>query len=180
VSVSCYTNSPEVRLTLNDREMGTQRLTEAVNGALTWQVPYEPGTLKAVGLQDGKAVCEFALSTAGQASRIELRPDTTQVQASGRDICHVEYRVVDNKGVLVPDAAHELTFEVDGPGEVLGIGNGDLNSPDSYKDLVHKAFRGRGLAILQSTRTPGTITLKATAQGLEPGSIQIRSVGNGG
>ena len=161
MTVFCYTNSPEVRLTLNDKEIGTKRLAEAVNGVLTWPVPFEPGVLKAVGLQEGKAVCEFALATAGPAGRIELRPDVTEVRANAKDICHVEFRIVDDKGVRVPDAGQEVTFEIAGPAVILGIGNADLNSPDGYKDLVHKAYRGRGLAILQSTTAPGSITLKA-------------------
>ena len=146
MTVICYTNCPEVRLTLNDKEIGTKRLAEAANGVLTWQVPFEPGILKAVGLQEGKAVCEFALATAGPARRIELLPDVTQIRADARDICHVEFRIVDDKGVRVPDAGQEVTFEVAGPAVILGIGNADLNSPDSYKDQVHKAYQGRGLA----------------------------------
>jgi beta-galactosidase len=98
----------------------------------------------------------------------------TQILADGKDICHVEYRVVDDKGVLVPDAGHEVTFEVQGPGMILGIGNADLNNPDSYKDLVHKAFRGRGQAILQSGRNTGQVRMTARTQGLESASIEIR------
>lgn len=175
VTVTCYTNSPEVRLTLNDKEVGIQRLAEVANGALTWQVPFEPGVLKAVGLKDGKPVCEFALTTAGAASRIELLPDVTQLRPDGKDICHVEFRVVDDKSVRVPDAGHEIIFEVSGPAVILGIGNADLNSPDDYKDRVHKAYRGRGLAILQSVTSPGAITLKATSPGLESATLALTS-----
>jgi len=175
VNVTCYTNSPEVRLTLSDKEIGTNHLTEAVNGALTWQVSFEPGTLKAIGLKDGKPTCEFTLKTAGVAKGIALLPDVTQIKADGKDICHVEFRVIDDKGVIVPDAAHELTFEIDGPAAILGIENGDLNSFEDYKDLVHKAYRGRGLAILQSTTVAGQITLKATSPGLEPTSLVLPS-----
>jgi len=175
VTISCYTNCAEVRLTLNDKEIGTKRLAEAASGVLTWPVPFEPGVLKAVGLQEGKAVCEFALTTAGPARRIELRPDVTGVRANGRDICHVEFRVVDDKGARVPDADQEVSFEIAGPAVILGIGNADLNSPDNYKDQVHKAYQGRGLAILQSTATPGSITLKAAAAGLEPAPLTLVS-----
>jgi len=175
VTVTCYTNCPEVRLALNDKEVGTKSLTEAANGALTWQVPYEPGVLRAVGLKDGNTPCEYVLKTAGPASRIELLPDVAQFHADGKDICHVEFRIVDDKGVRVPDARHEVTFEVAGPAEVLGIENGDLNRFEDYKDARHKACRGRGLVILQSTTVAGQITLKATSPGLEPASLALTS-----
>ena len=171
----CYTNCAEVRLTLNDKEIGIKRLAEAVNGVLTWRVPFAPGVLKAVGLRDGKTACEFTLTTAGPAHRIELVPDVTQLHADGRDVCHVEFRIVDEKGVRVPDAAQEATFEIGGPAVILGIGNADLNSPDSYQGPTHKAYRGRGLAILQSTTTPGSITLKAAAPGLESATLTLTS-----
>ncbi len=175
VTVLCYTNCTEVRLMLNDKDIGTKRLADAVNGVLTWQVPFAPGVLKAVGLQEGKASSEFALTTAGPARRIEMRPDVTQVRPNGKDICHVEFRIVDDKGVLVPDASQEVAFEISGPAVILGIGNADLNSPDSYKDQMHKAYRGRGLAILQSTTAPGSIPLKATAPGLESATLTLVS-----
>jgi beta-galactosidase len=175
VMISCYTNCPEVRLTLSDKEIGTKRLAEAVNGTLTWQVPFAPGVLKAMGLSEGKTACEFALTTAGPARQIQLLPDATQLRADGKDVCHVEFRIVDDKGVRVPDAAQEVAFELVGPSVILGIGNADLNSPDSYQGPTHKVYRGRGLAILQSTTTPGSITLKATAPSLEPATLTLVS-----
>lgn len=175
VTVRCYTTCPEVQLTLNDRLIGTRRLADAVEGVLSWNVPYVPGMLKAVGRKDGNAVSEFVLKTAGAAKRVELLPDVTTLAADARDICHVEFRVVDAQGVLVPDAANELTFHLDGPAEILGIGNGDLNSPESYKDTTHKVYFGRGLAILQSGKATGNITLKVTSPGLEPAVLSLNS-----
>jgi beta-galactosidase len=172
-TLTCYTNCPEVRVTLNDKEIGTGRLAEAMNGALTWQVPYEPGTVKAVGFKDGKPACEFALKTAGAAKRVSLSPDVTQLRADGKDICHIEFQIVDDHDVRVPEAANEVTFGAQGPATILGVGNADLNSPDDCKDRVHKAYRGRGLAIVQAGREPGTIHLTARAEGLEPASVNI-------
>jgi beta-galactosidase len=173
VSVTCYANCPEVQLTLNGRPLGTKRLAEAVEGVLTWTVPYEPGELRAVGLRDGKIASEFALHTAGPACRIELLPDVTALAADASAICHVEYRIVDASGVRVPDAAQLVTFAVAGPAEILGIGNGDLSNTDDPRDPVHPAFQGRGLAILRSRAAPGKVTLQATAPGLESAALVL-------
>jgi beta-galactosidase len=175
ITVTCYSNCPEIQLTLNGQPVGTRRLGEAVDGVLTWTVPYEPGVLKAVGLKDGKPVCEFALQTAGPASRVELLPDTTQLAADGKDICHVEYRIVDANGVRVPDAAQVVTFEVTGPAGIIGIGNGDLSNSEDPRGRTHQAYQGRGLAILQSKTAPGGITLKATAPNLTPATVTLTS-----
>jgi beta-galactosidase len=175
VNVICYTNCPEVSLTLNDKPLGTKNLSDARAGVLTWEVQYEPGTLSASGLNNGDKVCEFALRTAGPASRIELSPDVTQIRADGRDICHLKFEIIDDKGIRVPDADNEVTFEVDGPADIIGIENGNLNSIEDPKDNVHKAYHGHGLAILQSETSPGRITVTAGSPGLEPAAITIES-----
>ena len=82
---------------------------------------------------------------------------------------------MDAQGVRVPDAGNELTFEVDGPAEIIGIGNGDLNDSDDCKDLKHKAYQGRGLAIIQSTKEAGKITVTASSPGLQMRSLTLTS-----
>ena len=175
VNVICFANCPEVMLMLNDKIIGTKKLSEAVNSVLHWQIPFEPGTLKAIGRADGCEVCNFVLQTAGAANRIELLPDTTQLRADGKDVGHVEFRIVDENDVRVSDAEPEVTFAITGPASLIGLGNGNLNSVEDCKTNQHCAFQGRGLAILQAATTPGVVTLKATAPGLNSASIILQS-----
>jgi beta-galactosidase len=176
VTVICYANSPVVELSLNGKVIGTKKMSEAERGALRWEIPYEPGTLKAIGRdENGRELCHFDLQTAGAPARVELLPDAKQLHADGKDVCHVEFWIGDAHGVRVPDAATEITFALTGPGKILGIGNGDVNSAEDCKTNTHHAFQGRGLVILQTTTAPGDITVQATAPGLEPGSVIIQS-----
>jgi beta-galactosidase len=175
VTVFCFANCPEVTLVLNGKIIGSKKLSEAVKGVLRWELPFEPGTLKAVGRADGREVCDYVLRTAGAADRIELLPDTTRLCADGKDVCHVEFRIVDKNGVRVPDAEPEVTFEMTGPARIIGIGSGDLNSVEDCKTNRHRAFQGRGLAMLQAGTVPGAVILKATAPGLDPASIILQS-----
>lgn len=175
VSVACYTNCPEVRLTLNGKELGTKELSAAVDGVLTWPVPYASGTLRAEGLRNGKVAASFVLQTPGPAARIELLPDMTALRANSKDICHVEFFIVDANGVRIAGAAPEVTFTIVGPAVVLGIGNGNLSDLQPGNSLNHHAYQGRGLAILQSTADAGSITLTATAVGLSPAAITLTS-----
>jgi beta-galactosidase len=138
---------------------------------LTWDVPYTPGVLQARGNAGGRQAADFELRTAGPPARIMLFPDVKELPASGRAVCHVEVRIEDAQGVLVADASPELALEITGPAELLGIGNGDLNSIEDCKDLVHKAFQGRALAILQSTGARGAVSLKASSHGLAPATL---------
>jgi beta-galactosidase len=163
-------------LTLNDKLIGTKRLSDATNGVLRWTVPYEPGVLKAVGRANSGEVCDYTLKTAGPVSRVELIPDTTRLHADGKDICHLEFQVVDAQGVRVPDAAPEVMLEVSGPAALLGIENGDLNSPEPYQGPTRKAYHGRGLAILQSTTATGKVRITATAPDLEPATVELETL----
>jgi beta-galactosidase len=160
---------------LNGKVVGTKRRADAVQGELTWNVPFEPGVLKAIGRQDDKSVSEFELRTAGPARRIELQPDVKQLSVNVRDICQMEFRVVDADGVRVPNAGNEVTFAIDGPADLLGVENGDLNSAMDYTSKTRKAFHGRGLAIVQSRAAAGKIKLTATSPGLDPASVVIEA-----
>jgi beta-galactosidase len=175
VNVHCYANCPEVSLTLNGQLIGTKILSEATNGVLRWTIPYSPGTLKAVGRSNGVELCTFTLQTAGPARRIELLPDTTRLHADGKDVCHLEFRVVDAQGIRVPDAAPEVTLAVDGPAKLLGMENGDCDSPEPYQGPTRKALHGHGLAIFQATTAGGKVRITASAPGLEPATVELDS-----
>jgi beta-galactosidase len=176
VAVSAYTNAEEVTLMLNDRPLGIAPLDVLKDGAWHWEVPFQPGVLKAVARSKGTPVAEFSLTTAGEAARIELIPDATRVTANGEDVVHIEYHIVDRNGVRVTSANAEVTLSVEGPARVLGIGNGDLNDASSGQGLVHRAYQGRGLAILQSTVAAGAIAVHASAPGLDPAAVTVTAV----
>ena len=132
--------------------------------------------LKVTGHASSGEVCEYTLKTAGQANRIELTPDMTRLHADGKDICHLEFRIVDALGVRIPDAEPEVTFKISGPAALLGIENGDLNSTEPCQDHTHKAYHGRGLAILQSTTAADKVRITATAPDLEPATVELETV----
>ena len=175
VSVLCFANCSDVTLTLNGKAIGTQNMSEAQHGILRWELPYEPGTLEAVGRINGHVVCRHVLQTAGNPVRIELLPDTNQLRADAKDVSHLEFRIVDAQGIRVPDATPDVTFELTGPAKILGIGNGDLDSVEDCKSNRHHAYQGRGLAILQSSSSSGEIVVRATAPGLAPASTTLQS-----
>lgn len=167
--VSAYANTPEVQLWLNDRLVGTQRAAEAVEGILSWTLPFEAGELKAVGLKDGRPVAEFKLQTAGAAARIELQ----RVAAAQGGVEQIAFFVVDAQGQRVPDAEHKLRFSSEGPVEILGIGNGNLADVDDPRDAEHAAYEGRGLAVLRRTDNNNPAHLRVSAPGLASAELPL-------
>ncbi|MGW1913296.1 glycoside hydrolase family 2 TIM barrel-domain containing protein [Streptomyces sp. NPDC002076] len=136
---------------------------------LTWKVPFQPGELKAVARRDGKVVATDVLRTAGAAHAVRLTADRNSVAADGRSLIFVTAEIVDAHGVVVPDAAHLITFDVTG-GSLAGVDNGREESAERYQASTRSAFHGKALAIVRSGTKPGPLTVTARADGLRTGT----------
>jgi beta-galactosidase len=132
VDVRALSNCQEVELFLNGRSLGRQPMKR--NSELKWKVAYAPGTLSAKGFSNGKAVAETSVETTGAPAAIQLAPDRSTLNADGQDISLITVSVRDSHGRVVPDAAHAIHFDLDGPGKILGVGNGDpsCHEPDVF------------------------------------------------
>ncbi|MFS2021739.1 hypothetical protein ACEN88_34890, partial [Massilia sp. CT11-108] len=59
---------------------------------------------------------------------------------------------VDAQGRPVPDANLHVTFDLAGPGAIIGVGNGDPNSHESEKAPERNLYNGLAQVIVQSRR----------------------------
>jgi beta-galactosidase len=132
---------------------------------LSWDIPYEPGALKAVGSKDGKVVCTVESSTTGDPAAVSLSAD------SRNGIAHVTVQIVDEQGRMVPTASNDVAFAVEGSARIIGVDNGDPQSHEDYKASRRKSFNGLCLAILQSAGKPGQARVTATSEGLRPATV---------
>ena len=174
VDVWAYFNSDEVELFLNGKSLGTKRKS-GDDLHVTWRMPFEPGTLKAVSRSHGKVVLTRELRTAGQPARIILSPDRKVIKADGSDLSFVTVKVVDANGTVVPHADNLVTFQLTGEGSIAGVDNGSQVSHEPFKANYRKAFNGLALAIIQAKDRAGRIILKATSEGLAPASVVIEA-----
>ncbi len=194
IPVLAYTNCDTVELYLNDKFIAEKRLEFPRQGTsggwnryenyrvnpttadlhLSWDVPYEPGMLRAVGKRDGEIVCTKEIHTAGEPAAIRLSLDRDAIIADARDVAHVRVEIVDDRGVLVPVAENLIRFEITGQGRLIGVDNGNPTDHNSYKVPQRQTFNGKALVIIQSIRTPGKINLTASADGLKGSSVEIK------
>ncbi|HET7540855.1 MAG TPA: glycoside hydrolase family 2 TIM barrel-domain containing protein [Polyangiaceae bacterium] len=177
VQVFVYSNADSVELFLNGKSLGSKTVDPVAGhanaGHLLWSVPFATGTLQAKASKNGNQVATDTVQTAGAASALKLKADRAAIDADGRDLSFVEIDVTDSQGVLVPQANNKIDFALTGPGTLAGVDNGDAISHESYKANSRSAFSGKALAIIQSSTTPGTITLKATSGSLTGASVTI-------
>jgi beta-galactosidase len=170
IPVWVYSNCESVELFLNGISLGRQIMKP--NSHLEWKVKYAPGKLVARGKRHGKTL-ETVVETAGQPAAVRLEPDRTTLSADGADISLVTVKIVDVQGRTVPSATNLVTFNITGPGKLLGVGNGNPICHEPDKAQQRSAFNGLCLAIIQAPRAPGEIGIQATSPGLSNGIATI-------
>ncbi len=194
--VFVYTNYPSAELFINGKSQGrrTKDLSIKVQDSdseedrknftrqkryrLMWMdTKYEPGTVKVVAYdENGKAVAEKEIHTAGEPYRIELSADRTNLDANGKDLSYITVKVVDKDGNLCPNADNLINFKVKGAGTYRAAANGDPTSLDLFHKPEMPLFSGMLTAIIQTSKEPGEITLEAKAKGLKSAKITVHSV----
>jgi len=142
---------------------------------LSWDVPYEPGTLRAVGTKDGNAVATMEVSTTGEPTKIVLLTDRQSFTSDRCDVAHITVEIQDDQGRIVPVANNEITFDIQGDGRLIGVDNGDPQSHEDYKSNHRMAFNGLCLAIVQSTARAGQVRITASSPSLQPDTLTILS-----
>jgi beta-galactosidase len=140
--VRALSNCEEVELFLNGTSLGRQAMKK--NSHLRWNVKYAPGTLSAKGYKDGQAVAETKVETTGEPAAVQLTPDRTTINADGEDVSVITVAVTDAQSRVVPVASNLVHFALEGPGRILGVGNGDpsCHEPDVYLPAWQGNSRG--------------------------------------
>jgi beta-galactosidase len=114
--------------------------------------------------------------TTGPAAKLVLTADRKEISADGEDVAMFAVEVQDAQGRCLPTADNQVNFGVSGQGKAIGVGNGDPTSHESDKGSSRKAFSGLCMALVQSTKAAGTITVEASSPGLIPASVTISSI----
>ncbi|MCF8381072.1 MAG: DUF4982 domain-containing protein [Bacteroidales bacterium] len=149
VKLTIYSNADEVNLSLNGKNLGKKTMPK--NGHLEWDIKYKPGVLLASGYRNSKLIASNQMETTGAAENITLQPDKENLKANGQDIAVITVKVNDKKRLMVPDADNEISFSIEGPAEIMGVGNGDPASHDPEKFVDHaESLSIENLKILQS------------------------------
>lgn len=193
IPVLAYTNCNSVELFLNGRSLGEKRYEFPAQGTsggwntyaeprvnattsdlhLSWDVPYEPGELRALGRRrNGEGACVASLRTAGRPAAIRLSVDRDTITSDPGDVAHISFEIVDSAGTVVPTAGHVVRVIVTG-GSVLALDNGDLRDLEPRSTDHRRAFNGRGLAMVRGAQ-PGVLRLTASADGLTSASIGVQ------
>ena len=181
--LGCYTNCESVELFVNGKSYGKKGvefprlgLTKGWglgNGRnwrgttselhLEWDVEYQPGEIKVVGVKNGQEITEV-VRTFGEPAQIRLSVDRPEFTTDPDDVAHVTVEILDNDGNLCKDAANHVRLTVSGA-KVLGMESGNMRDLSPTKSSERDVWCGMALAILAADRA-GTVTVSAESAGL--------------
>ncbi len=176
VDVRVCSNAPKVELFVNGVSQGTYEIDHANGTQLLghWQMPYVPGEITAVAYdENGTEIARDTEHSFGNPARLVLYPESTVMQADGRDLIFVEIGTVDKDGYPVKNATNRVHISVEGAGRLVGLDNGDSTDFDNYKATSRRLFSGKLLAVIAATKEPGEITVKATSVGLPDATVTL-------
>ena len=156
-----YSSYPRVRLELNGQIIGEQDISEEDKFTARFSVPYQPGVLRAYGLENGEARESKTLETTGVVTHLRLQPECGHLTAGRSEIVYVRVSAHDAAGRLVPTADLPVRARVNGAGELLAAGNGSVFAEGSLQSGSFRLYRGRGLVIVRSSGQSGAICLEA-------------------
>jgi beta-galactosidase len=179
-NIEIYTNAEEVELFLNGKSLGTQKLHPDAT-PITYEVPFEPGTIKAIARTNDKIAAEDELHTAGQPANIVLSRNldaarltqqkllSSDTGASANplgyfltpdwnDVAYVTATLVDNNGTVIPDSETRVHFSAVGPANIIAVDNGNLLDHDPFHATDRKLYDGHAIAILRAVAPKGPLT----------------------
>lgn len=194
IPVVCFTNCDAVELFLNGKSIGEKRIEFPRQGMavsyqryerpqvrpttsdlhLTWDVPYEAGTLKAVGKIQGEVVFTREIHTSGEPYAIKLTADKNKVSTESWDVVHIQAEVTDKNGNVVPYAGNLLKFSIEGPGKLAGVDNGNPRDHTSFRLSEKQAFNGMCLALVKAINK-GEIRITVESDNLKENTLVLQT-----
>ena len=165
--VCVFSNCEEVRLLQHTGGKTTQKETRKPDSGFDlkhppfhFKVSPEATALKAEGLMAGKTAATHVWKKPGTAAKLVLVADRPTLTADGADISRIIVSAVDAKGTEVPLCSDEVTFSIEGNGQLIG-------------ENPVKLRAGKMIILAQSSFVPGTIQVSASAKGLAAGSTRV-------
>lgn len=177
VTVKVYASTKEVELFLNGTSLGTKAVDE-LTALAEYEVPYQAGELKVVGVTNKGETLVDTLATIGKAAKVILwheNPDILhKIRANGRDTAIVSVALADEEGRQLPFGPDLLVkFDVKQGGKFLAVGSPNRGDHNSWKVPQIKLHRNKAQIFVEACANDEPIVITATVDGYAPAEIVI-------
>ncbi len=164
--VTVYANTVQVELFLSGRSLGRKEVVYQNDKMIAWEVPFQPGELLVKGYNNNEEVAAYRLFTPGPASNLEIETTKSLSQLGEKEIIHLDVTLVDDDGNRITNDDRVVIFEIEGPGDLLGLESGDLSSHESYQAHQRRTYKGQLRAYIKTNSKAEDIRIKITSVGL--------------
>lgn len=172
-TVFLYSNTEKVELFQNGKSLGLKTVDPDTYQAI-YNVDYQEGELKAVGIENDKIVASHSLKTAGEPAKLVLL-DKWESSYPGEDhLIFLTLEIQDKKDTRCPFASNEINVDISGSGELIGLDSGNQFSHELYKQSKRQAHEGR-LLLTILPESKGEIIIECHADGLKSCKMVIEN-----
>jgi beta-galactosidase len=112
-----------------------------------WQ-PQRFSDLRLVGYVNGQPVAEQQIAADGLPRQLILETDHDELNADGMDMTRLVFKIVDKFGNRLPFTNQAVTFEIDGPADLIG-------------ENPFAIMGGQAALFVKARHEPGTVTITA-------------------
>ena len=176
MGVDVYSRYPSVRLYLNGKLVGERPTTRKQNFQATFTLPYQPGTLKAVGVENGQETEPMQLVFVSESTAIRLTSsDCTSINAELQDLSFIQVDVLAGQGRVqtialmsssVSFASHRVPWHHRRPRQCLAQNHGAVPRHHLPRLSLLSA-----VSSMRGSKTAGTLDLKADGPGLASSDV---------
>ena len=128
---------------------------------LVWGSSYED--LRVVGYFDDEAVVEQQIDSTGLPAKLVLEADDNILKADSRDMTRIVFKITDRFGNVLPYSHQVVTFDYDGPGNLIG-------------ENPFALVGGQAALYVRTIDQAGKLTITAHTRGLNSASVTIQII----
>ncbi|MCM1387726.1 MAG: DUF4982 domain-containing protein [Bacillus sp. (in: Bacteria)] len=159
-------NCEEVALYLNGKRFYIPKPSECPDGIITGFLPWQPGTVKAIGYKNGKEVCVHEVVTPGIAVQLSFRQETLTCPAEHGYQALLTVRAQDERGNHYFRESGKVRFRVEGPAYIKAVDNGDITSNEPFQTEEIHMYHGCASVVVAMEGTPGRVVVWADCAGM--------------
>ena len=163
--IEVYSPGTYVELFQDGESLGKKRLEYA---KAKYTITYKKGTLIAVSYDEaGNKTDSCTLVSAGDNTKLTLRPDKTEMKADNEDMVFVDVSLTDNMGIVKNLEDQNVTVQVTGAAKLAGIGSANPITEESYLGDTVSTWNGRMGIWIRSNGHKGIAYIQVKTDTLE-------------
>jgi beta-galactosidase len=174
IEVVVHTNLDRIELFLNDKLLANKKIKR--DDSFSMLVPFEPGKLLVKGYRGGELVKEATQITPKDPHHVLLTTSKENLNANNEDVMIINCQLVDINNNPVSHDDQHITFEIEGPYRLIGVGNGHPASHEKDYTNHRNTFHGLCQLMIASTFESGDISITSKSDNLESKKITFKSI----